>query len=453
MTTNNCGYKYLTLIVFAIHCCQQKGIAFSLTTAAGSNRKCIDCAIIGGGPAGLATSIAISNSSPSSSIAIFERDGFQRKGASIQISKSGWTSITDLDSNDGSLVTKLEETGVPVTAVEFKPWKSLEEDAVKITWSGRFRYGMKKALTKLKDISTQMLFRSILNRTHSWHDVRVVLRDHAEKLCSSNSKPLVNLNFNLENIQVLSPRNQDEARFELTFNNIENGTKRKVLTKYIFACDGTNSKVRSILPNEPDILLAEDKSVWRGMAPNISTSGKATFYKGMSNGNTAGRSALIFPGGKNAGSSWTVISDIQDGRANSDEESRRRVLKVIETMEMGSKNYKVFKKAIDDSPIIIENKLYVRDFEKPWESSYDGLIYIGDSAHPVRPTGEGTALAFKDANVLSQVISKHGLGVEALRQYENERYMPVKTISEKVRVNAQNYYKRVDAPVVGNINE
>jgi 2-polyprenyl-6-methoxyphenol hydroxylase-like FAD-dependent oxidoreductase len=443
--TSNRSYKSLIFVAFIIHC------------AAGfENRQqhcIIDCAIIGGGPAGLATAIAISKSSPSSSIAIFERDGFQPKGASIQISSSGWKSLANLDS---SIVPKLEDTGAALTAVDLRSWTNVKKEDD----DSRLKNSIMKPLTKLKSIITQFLFSKVVSRTHLWHDVRVVLRQHTEELYTSDDSKskaaLINLNLNLEYIQSLSPgssrssssQDDDEARFELIFKNVESGEEMKVRTKYVFACDGTNSKVRSILPNEPDILLSENKSVWRGMAPNIPTS-TATFYRGQPASDTAGRSALIFPGGKNAGSSWTVISDVEDGRANTDEESRRRVLKVVETMGTNSENYKRMKQVIDDSNIIIENKLQVRDFDKPWESSYDGLIYIGDSAHPVRPTGEGTALAFEDANVLGQVVSKYGLGVKALRQYENERYEPVKAISEKVRTGAQNFYEQPNAPVVG----
>ena len=73
-------------------------------------------------------------------------------------------------------------------------------------------------------------------------------------------------------------------------------------------------------------------------------------------------------------------------------------------MGTDSDSYKLMKRAMDDSPIIIENKLHVRDFDQPWNSAYDSCIYIGDAAHPVRPTGEGTALAFEDTNVLRQMI-------------------------------------------------
>ena len=464
-TKSYSSFQVALVSLFVIHCCQQHGtttsLAFSESVAVSSNfrQECIDCAIVGGGPAGLATAIAISNASPSSSIAIFERDGFQPKGASIQISKSGWKSVAELDSSGGdeSLKTKLEETAVPITTMEIKPWTKGEDEVVSTTRRGRLRNDVKNGLSKLKSYVLRMFSRILVSvvlrpRAHLWHDVRVVLYEYANKLYrgpnntvddnSDGSKSLVNPNLNLENIRPLSPSEyQDAARFELLFKNVETGEERKVRAKYIIACDGVNSKVRSILPNEPDILLSEGKSVWRGQSPNICTSGKATFYRSAGDSNTAGRSALIFPAGENAGSSWTLISDAEVQRSTSDEEARERVLKVIESMGKDSDNFKLWKEVVDDSAIIIENKLYVRDFEKPWESSYDGLIYIGDSAHPVRPTGEGTALAFEDANILGKVISKFGLGVEALRNYESERYEPVKLISEKIRKTAQNFYK------------
>mmetsp|Transcript_13681 Transcript_13681/g.20828 ORF Transcript_13681/g.20828 Transcript_13681/m.20828 type:complete len:455 (-) Transcript_13681:178-1542(-) len=401
---------------------------------------CIDCAIVGAGPAGLATSIAISKSSPSSSIAIFERDDFQPKGASIQISRRGWKTIAELDSADGLLTRKLDETSVPVKSVESKSWKEEGKEA-SLEKPSRLKAFLSKTKVKLFNLFASR----IITRVHLWHDIRVALWEYAVEQYTAGTKypqPLVHLNLNLEDIQVLSPsESNDGARFILSFSNAVSKETLKVRAKNIVACDGVKSKVRSILPNEPNVLLAEEKSVWRGLAPNISTSGKATFFRGARDTNTSGRSGLIFPGGKNAGTSWTVISDVEDQRSESHEESKRRVMKVIESMGKGSDNFNLFKDVIDDSSIVIENKLFVRDFDKPWKSSYDGIIYIGDSAHPVRPTGEGTALALEDAKVLGQVIVKHGFCDEALREYENERYEPVKKISEKVRSQAENFYK------------
>ena len=110
--------------------------------------------------------------------------------------------------------------------------------------------------------------------------------------------------------------------------------------------------------------------------------------------------------------------------------------------------YEMWMGILKDTIAVIENKLQIRDFDQPWESAYDGLVYVGDSLHPVRPTGEGLALAFEDAQVLGQVIAKlsgDDAGIvsdAALREYENERYLPVKEISEKIRAAAEGFYKK-----------
>ena len=40
--------------------------------------------------------------------------------------------------------------------------------------------------------------------------------------------------------------------------------------------------------------------------------------------------------------------------------------------------------------------------------------------------------------MLGEVVAKHGLGLEALRAYEDERYEPVKMMAEKVAIGARN---------------
>lgn len=379
----------------------------------------VDCAIIGGGPAGLATAIAISKSSPLSSIAIFEKDQFQPKGASIQISPTGWESIKLLDS---SLVEKLKQTSVPVTAVEVKPFNNEN--------NGKPKKSLLYILTKVVSFFFRLLRRPI-TATHLWHDVRMTLLDQVRHQYSERNDPIYS-SCSLKGIEHFEGVDKnDGSRFELTFD--VSGQECTVKSKYLFACDGTKSRTRYLLPNEPDILLSENKSVWRGTARNISTSGKAIFYR---DGKGGGRSALIFPAGKGAGSSWTLIGEVENGRSESDQEARSRVLKTAKGCD------EILKRAIDDSPIIIEGKLHIRNFDLPWNSAYDGLVFIGDSAHPVRPTGEGTALAFEDTRVLRETISEHGLSLEALRAYEDERFEPVKKVSEKVRATAQAFYKK-----------
>mmetsp|Transcript_42425 Transcript_42425/g.83352 ORF Transcript_42425/g.83352 Transcript_42425/m.83352 type:complete len:459 (+) Transcript_42425:79-1455(+) len=414
----------------------------SVPPAARSNDpECVDCVIIGGGPAGLSAAIAVSAASPSSSVRIYERDNFAPKGASIQISSSGWRSLGELDDSAG-LTNSLKRTGVPVTKIEVVPWR---DDAASVR-----PFSLKAALLRFVFRAAAFFFRVVLRRPisniHLWHDVRTVLAEHAEKVYGEGTGrshvPLLSPNSSLANIRALVGEEHDSsippnARFELTMEDADTGARRKVYAACVLACDGVRSRTRSLLPHEPDVLLAEGKSVWRGVSPNVSVGGAGTFYRGVAEN----CSALHFPGGKGGGSSWSIIGPAADGKSQSDGEARARVLGVVESMGTAGANYGLFRDVIGDSPIVIENKLHVRDFDLPWESAYDGLAYTGDAAHPVRPTGEGTALAFEDAVVLGRAVASYGLGVEALRAYERERYEPVRLISEKIRRAADAFYR------------
>ena len=55
-------------------------------------------------------------------------------------------------------------------------------------------------------------------------------------------------------------------------------------------------------------------------------------------------------------------------------QARSRLAKVIHYTDDD------FKQAVDDSFFTIEDKLFARDFDKTWNSSYDGLAYVGDAA-------------------------------------------------------------------------
>ena len=102
-------------------------------------------------------------------------------------------------------------------------------------------------------------------------------------------------------------------------------------------------------------------------------------------------------------------SDVEDQRSNLEARSQEVGFYKLSKQwgKQDSNNLKLFKQLIDNFSSIIESKLHARDFDKPWESSYDGIIYVGDSVHLVRPTtSKGTALMFGDETGLETVISK-----------------------------------------------
>jgi len=64
-----------------------------------SNGPVVDVAIIGGGPCGLATALAISKARclRGAAVEVFESDAFGPKGASIGLSDTGWAALEGID--------------------------------------------------------------------------------------------------------------------------------------------------------------------------------------------------------------------------------------------------------------------------------------------------------------------------------------------------------------------
>lgn len=225
----------------------------------------------------------------------------------------------------------------------------------------------------------------------------------------------------------------DNNYVRLTFADGE-----EVAARVVLACDGASSACRRLLPSEPDDLLVDErKSVWRGQALGLDTGGEATFYK-----DDAGRSGLVFPAGAGQGSSWSLICDSVAGRSGSSEDARARL-----TAALPEKLDPTLRQAIATSPLIIEGKLQTRDFSKPWASAAPRVAFLGDAAHPLRPTGEGTALALEDAWTVGSLAAAAET-IDAfcdpatLRQYETSRRARVEAVSNAVRVAANRFYTK-----------
>ena len=64
-----------------------------------SHGPVVDVAIIGGGPCGLATALAISKARclRGAAVEVFESDAFGPKGASIGLSPTGWAALEGID--------------------------------------------------------------------------------------------------------------------------------------------------------------------------------------------------------------------------------------------------------------------------------------------------------------------------------------------------------------------
>ena len=348
--------------------------------------RCVDVAIIGGGPCGLATALALKKASAALNVEVFERDTLQPKGASIQISKAGWKALENIDSTTASRIRK---TGTPVTGLVVRKFSGANLLPVAV---------------RLFAAAVSVLFRLLcrlgvsvgFSRAHCWHDVRMVLYERVNEVCGS----VVSIGHEL-----MSMEEEGEA-LALRFRRTADDDLMEVRARIVLACDGIRSSVRTLSPLEPlDLLLDEHRSVWRGLSPSHDAKGTATFYR-SDDGTSSG---LVFPAGIQQGTSWTVISPVLDGRATSETDARSRLLSTLPP-DCDA----LLRRAIDACPTVLEHKLATRDYSKAWGASVSRVAFLGDAAHPLRPTGEGTALAFEDAYTIGQIAKAQAASVMSI---------------------------------------
>ena len=481
-------------------------------------KTAVDVAIIGGGPCGLATALALRHSAPTAAIAVFERDpDLTPKGSSVVISPSGWAALRCVDCTASK---RLRQLAVPIESVTILP---LEEGGSAAA-PGFARSALRVLESLNRGLRACGLPRLGIVRANRWSDVRDALASRVQELCGDEA---LHLGCRLTSLAEAP----GSGGFALTFERCgghgdadgDGVATGAVTASVVLACDGTRSTVRSLSPRgyrNDDVLVDEGKSVWRGIAPDVDLKGACTVLRDTNRSD--GALAITFPAGGGGGASWTVAAPRTEGYSRSSEEARRRLLASLPPQEEGCTYAPLaaLRRCIDESPVIIENRLkvpsatartnpigshpinpigsylvcilpfimsrphsgslppnpigsrptrscfsvgpigarppthpcrwrlpQVRTFgngSPPFSSPINGIAYLGDSAHPVRPTGEGIALAFEDAWQLGEIVKQSPdqlPNVDMLRAYESARLPYVRSVSEKVRSMADAYYE------------
>lgn len=225
-------------------------LLYVYSTATQACRTSVDVAIVGAGPGGLSAALAIRKNSPSTSIAVFERDEFQPKGASIAISPSGWKAIKGIDE---VVAERVKATGLPVTNVAV-----LSFDGGEKSDSGPLPlriglWGVNTAMSVARKVTS--IFRRkeggrggggvAITYTHLWHDVRMCLADRVREICGDSA-----LQPGMTLVALRETSDDTGCRFELDFTCNSDGEEMTVCTGAIIACDGVGSTVRK-LSREP----------------------------------------------------------------------------------------------------------------------------------------------------------------------------------------------------------
>jgi 2-polyprenyl-6-methoxyphenol hydroxylase-like FAD-dependent oxidoreductase len=418
----------------------------------------LDIAIVGGGPSGLSVALALLRGAPlaTSNIALFESDSFQPKGASIVMSRSGWDALRCIDP---VVCRRAQRNGAPVSALLFKDFSGNPKLPRPVRWLVWSLYPFLRALGLG------------IVKGNGWHDLRDVLRNGVVEASlplgystgsdghQDDKKKLIRAGEKLLEIDTSS----QEGRVLLTFDG-----GKQVSASLVIACDGAFSKVRECLdkiktaslPTEP-FLLDQHKTVWRGTAPTVDAKNIATFYVASPQGSGEGESATccIFPAGRTTpGSSISIIMASVPGRASSSDDARKRLDSAL--AKLGVPIDDLVRRTIDGVDHMLEHRLHTRNFDAypSLESGEERIGFLGDSAHPLRPTGEGIGIAMEDAWTIGKLAKEavrkdqeNGLPVsgdiftpDMLRQYEVERQDRVTAICAAVQELAESYYDNDD---------
>lgn len=413
----------------------------------------LDVAIIGGGPTGLSTALALMRGAgpdaAANKMAVFESDSFAPKGASIVISKPGWAALKCIDPQ---VWRKAKRDGAPVSALFFKDFSGRHRLPRPIRWFVWSLYPLLRSLN----------FGIV--KANGWHSFRSTLLEGAMDVSrdlgyaangdyDAKELKLVRSNMQLSDVNT----SMEDDRVLLTF---QDGTR--VSAAIVLACDGTFSTIRkcleeksSSLPSKP-FLIDEHRTVWRGTAPNIDAKNIATFYVASPRGSGEGESATacIFPAGKTTpGASISIVMPTVPGRASDSEEARVRLKSAL--AKFGTIDGDILK-TIDGVEHMLEHKLHVRDFDAhpSLASGHERIAFLGDSAHPLRPTGEGVAIALEDAWTLGKLAkdaaekrketnsssSSDIFTPELLSQYVKGREKRVTAVCESIREFAESFY-------------
>merc|ERR1712113_221468 len=98
-----------------------------------------------------------------------------------------------------------------------------------------------------------------------------------------------------------------------------------------------------------------------------------------------------------------------------------------------------------DPLTVTRHGVYIRDpFGKDmlWRNANGPVSLIGDAAHPMRPVGQGNAMALEDAAELAACLKLHGVSQKALREYENVRIPRTRIVAQKSHIDANATYRK-----------
>lgn len=325
--------------------------------------------IIGAGPGGLATAIALEKQGIE--VHIYEKArAFRPIGAGLTLSPNGLRSLQTIDSE---IVAQLKS-------------KSSQIKRFKVRTS---KWGLPIITQKMTGEEYELPFLAV-----RWFRLQEILRSQLSSDC-------LHLNHQLTDFK------QDRQGVQLFFDNGETTT-----VDLLVGADGIRSAVRKQLFDvEPPTYGGW--MTWRGLVKyqhRLLPPHQASVFA------QKGKIFLLLDNGDGY-ISWSLemVSETSD-RSKNAWETKERVVREL------SKWHPVVREVIDltDAEIIVERPVCHPLVLPQW--SNHRVTLIGDAAHYMGPAlGQGTNSTFEDASILSASLSQHSNLKQALATYEKTR--------------------------------
>ena len=245
------------------------------------------------------------------------------------------------------------------------------------------------------------------------------------------------------------------------------GIPKTIYSKILVGADGYFSKVRDSLLQDGKPTYA-GSVIWRALISSSSSvvpENTSVLYPGD------GIYFIYYPTGENVGC-WTVSKLISEddflskstGNDNSDNDESYLPSSIQSDPRAVPRSIGegAFQEALahlkdclpkeyiemvmnTDHTTVTRHGTYIRDpFSEDvlWKMSDGPVTVLGDAAHPMRPVGQGNAMALEDAAELASCIQIHGVTESALRSYEARRIPRVRLVAQKSQLEAMKSYGR-----------
>lgn len=339
--------------------------------------------IIGAGPGGLATAIALRKQGIE--VHIYERaTAFRPIGAGVTLSPNGIRSLAAIDTD---IVQQLQQQGSQLNRFRIrtaKGWSLLNQP--------------------VKDDDYDQPFLAV-----RWFNLQEILRT---KLSSEN----LHLNHQLTHFE------QTQQNVNLSFANGETAT-----VDLLIGADGIRSIVRKQLFDLEDPAYG-GWMTWRGVQkyqhPLLPPHHTTIFAK-------RGKSLILLDNGQGYVSWALEMATPTVHRSQHPEAAKTRVLQEL------SKWHPALQELVNltDADTIVERPVCEPIILPQWSNGR--VTLVGDAAHPMAPfLGQGTNTTFEDVWALSTCLAQQGNLANALKNYENSRIERAHTIQYRTMYSA-----------------